>query len=1349
SGCAPCLTVSNGSAVVMSAATYNVIGELFKNDTDGNQWGYWLGRMTDSPIAVPENGSVSIAAGGNFAISTTPDKSGYSAGEQVVLSNRFADSLGNQLNEIYVQQIASSGQEQNPVLSDKTLPGISCCGSVQDQQSPLAAGAVYPRIVVTDPNGLIIVDESSWNIWCQWNGYSFTLPANAIGGTYSVALTLDTGPHQGTITAGATFQVGDHGIQVQVLNQAGAPAQYANVFAYSNISGPPVAMATTNQSGSASLDVPNGSNYTLVVSSSADHFLVTKEGVAAPCSATINTQDTVGVTFDCRNLNGNAFDADILLYLYGHVALLGSTGADGQLQASITGMTYPVVQALSPSALYFLYRTSVTVGEGSVIEFHAYQMPTGRITIDLVGFSKVIEPYWSGDIVIPDGSSIVVSPGIYPISGKLRLTAGNANEWDYSLAARLVGVTQGGVSVFQAGGAFTAATAPGQASYWAGETVTLQNRVTDAFGNRITSIDVGDYEAPASWQSDSHFLGQSTELAGYAFERASVQDIGWTRVNPKIVVSDPTGGTVLDEMSPQAWGDYSFDLATEAAGGTWSVALSLDTGPHQGLIDASNGFAVNGLGSISGHVYDQHGQPIPNVLIVTKGAGGYAETTTQSDGAYRLAGLRTGTYWVFTCASCSGLNYIDEEYGNPVSVTAPNNTPNINFTLDLGGTISGHVYQSDGVTPIDNVDVYAYLVPAPTPPPPSPTPPPTYTPTSHPASGELTGNPGVKPGTADKGNDSFAPSGATNLGTKALMASDGSYTILGLQTGNYVVYAVAEGYIREYYNGVWNSNEATQVSVTVEQNTIGIDFRLDLGGTISGYVYQADSVTPISGVFVSAYDPNGGYDGYTWTASDGSYTIRGLPTGNYRVEAYADGYIREYYQKTSSYQQATPVSVTAPSNTPNINFTLDLGGSISGHVYQSDGVTPIAGAWINANLIDGNYGMGANTASNGSYTIRGLVSGNYRVEANATDYIREYYQETYRYDQSTPVSVTAPNNTPNINFSLDLGGTISGHVYQSDGVTPIAGASVYCYTEDSGGYKGGTSTAPDGSYNIRGLPSGNYRVEANATGYIREYYQETSSYDQATPVAVTMPNNTPNINFTLDLGGTISGHVYRSDGVTPIAGAWINANLIDGNYGMGATTASDGSYTIRGLPSGSYRVEANATDYIREYYQETFNYQQATPVSVTMPNNTPNINFTLDLGGTISGHVYQSDGVTPIDNVSVYAYMVPESAPAPAPTPTATPTPTSTPASGKLTGNQGVKPGTAENGSDYFAPSGETKLGTKALMASDGSYTITGLRTGNYLVYAVADGYIREFYNGTYNSNNATSVSVTAPSNTP
>ena len=59
--------------------------------------------------------------------------------------------------------------------------------------------------------------------------------------------------------------------------------------------------------------------------------------------------------------------------------------------------------------------------------------------------------------------------------------------------------------------------------------------------------------------------------------------------------------------------------------------------------------------------------------------------------------------------------------------------------------------------------------------------------------------------------------------------------------------------------------------------------------------------------------------------------------------------------------------------------------------------------------------------------------------------------------------------------------------------------SVTLYRYDNGEWIDNTQGSADGSYVFEGLPSGTYRVEANAPGYFTEFYQESADWDHATP----------------------------------------------------------------------------------------------------------------------------------------------------------------------------------------------------------------------------------------------------------
>ena len=266
--------------------------------------------------------------------------------------------------------------------------------------------------------------------------------------------------------------------------------------------------------------------------------------------------------------------------------------------------------------------------------------------------------------------------------------------------------------------------------------------------------------------------------------------------------------------------------------------------------------------------------------------------------------------------------------------------------------------------------------------------------------------------------------------------------------------------------------------------TPSIDFTLGAGATISGTVYEADGVTPVANaeVWAESYDCCGGGNGAI-SSGDGAYTITGLASGDYRVGAHAEGYAREFHQETPEFDLAGRVIVSAGASTTGIDFTLETGATISGTVYEADGVTPVADVDVWADSYDCcGGGEGARTTADGTYTIRGLAPGNYRVEAQNDGHAREFYQETSDFRLASRVTLTGGANTTGIDFTLETGATISVTVYEAEGVTPVADVDVWAESYDCCGGGEGARIAADGTYIIRGLAPGGVSSGGAGTG---------------------------------------------------------------------------------------------------------------------------------------------------------------------------------------------------------------------------------------------------------------------------
>lgn len=164
-------------------------------------------------------------------------------------------------------------------------------------------------------------------------------------------------------------------------------------------------------------------------------------------------------------------------------------------------------------------------------------------------------------------------------------------------------------------------------------------------------------------------------------------------------------------------------------------------------------------------------------------------------------------------------------------------------------------------------------------------------------------------------------------------------------------------------------------------------------------------------------------------------------------------------------------------------------------------------------------------------------------------------------------------------------GSISGTVRDSQG-SVIGGATV---TASPGGYT--ATTAANGTYTIANVPVGTYSVTASKVGY----QNATQTGKSVTAGGVTV------VDFTLTAagGGAITGTVKNSSGVG-IGGA----SVITSPGGYSATTAGDGSYTISGVPAGTYDVTATASSYLpATSYAKTVTAGATTTVHFTLTSS--------------------------------------------------------------------------------------------------------------------------------------------------
>jgi hypothetical protein len=198
---------------------------------------------------------------------------------------------------------------------------------------------------------------------------------------------------------------------------------------------------------------------------------------------------------------------------------------------------------------------------------------------------------------------------------------------------------------------------------------------------------------------------------------------------------------------------------------------------------------------------------------------------------------------------------------------------------------------------------------------------------------------------------------------------------------------LTSSYAIQYYSEQPNPEDANPVFASAITPATSIDAELEIAYTVSGTVNTA-SGPGIGDVCASALDPAGKIVNSARTASDGAFTIGGLPSGTYTFyfdptcgSARHSTYATQYYNNASDEPSATKVRVDAAI--VGIDPTLVKGASISGTVRVS-GATNLVGICAFAVESDGAVVGRAVTNDTGAYRVANLPPSTYRVRFDPT-----------------------------------------------------------------------------------------------------------------------------------------------------------------------------------------------------------------------------------------------------------------------------------------------------------------------------------------------------------------------------
>jgi 5-hydroxyisourate hydrolase-like protein (transthyretin family) len=454
-------------------------------------------------------------------------------------------------------------------------------------------------------------------------------------------------------------------------------------------------------------------------------------------------------------------------------------------------------------------------------------------------------------------------------------------------------------------------------------------------------------------------------------------------------------------------------------------------------------------------------------------------------------------------------------------------------------------------------------------------------------------------------------------------------------------------------------------------------------GTVSGTVTEAGTNTPLANVGVTVMTVRFSPVSSAITNAAGFYSISVPPGALYYVFAQAADHVITIQPnvpcsvspgcQTDDLLLGTPFAMLPAGVVPNRNISMARAGRITGTVTSTAGGAPIANAVIGVFSRSGaGFGFGTNAA--GLYTASELGPGTWFVAtflSNSEGFRNEIYNDipciggcsTTAILGGTPVVVTGGATAAARDFALEPGGRITGVVTNSLTSAPLANVSVIAVMRVGGTvFSGGSATTnATGQYTIAGLAAGTYSLLTSSGTTTNEIYPDilcpincstTTAADSGRGVAVSLNATTPNINFALSPGGTISGTVTNQVTGLPASAVQVIAAIRQGpsTFTRQANTDASGNYSISGLPDGTYAVFTNSVNFQNKIFDNIIcpaqscvtatAIQTGTPVNVTAGGNASGRNFTLlplatGATGTISGTITDSVNGLPVAGIQV------------------------------------------------------------------------------------------------------------------
>ena len=342
--------------------------------------------------------------------------------------------------------------------------------------------------------------------------------------------------------------------------------------------------------------------------------------------------------------------------------------------------------------------------------------------------------------------------------------------------------------------------------------------------------------------------------------------------------------------------------------------------------------------------------------------------------------------------------------------------------------------------------------------------------------------------------------------------------------------------------------------------------------SIKGKVVAADSGRPLRRVQVSVSSPDLTESRSISTTAQGLFEFKELPAGRYTLSATRAGFLQMSYGQRRVGEPGRPLLIAERQQIADLTLALPRTGAIAGRILDEVGepmanVTVFPAHWRyfrgQKRLVTAPGGASFNrTDETGQYRITNLEPGEYVVMATTRDTWtvddnpkeRIGFATTYTGGTANPadaqvVRVSAGLEAIAADISMVPGRvvSVSGTALSASGA-PLAGESLEVSQEfmsPTGGSTFGlpsTKIGADGSFTLKGLAPGEYRLSVRSPG------DKDRGMEGATMIVTVTGEDLTGVTLVTGAGGTISGRVVSDTGAAlpaPDQRLRVNARVAD------------------------------------------------------------------------------------------------------------------------------------------------------------------------------------------------------------